>query len=265
MQDDYSFFKTAILRQTGIDLSAYKERQMKRRLETLYKQHHFYSFRSFFQRGLQNDPALWQAFFDKMTINVSEFYRNKKRWERFEFDILPQLLETRGKLQLWSAACSSGEEAYTAAMITSKYRALTDVSILATDIDREALQRAKAGRYQEKSVREVVPAERKRCFDEEGNHYRVKPMFRDTIRFKRHNLLADPYPREQDLIICRNALIYFTNAAKEQIYHRLNQSLKSGGFLFVGSTEQLFSPETYGFEHVGNFFYRKRHSSSRLW
>ncbi|QQK79864.1 protein-glutamate O-methyltransferase CheR [Salicibibacter cibi] len=258
MEEDYNYFKSAVLERTGIDLALYKERQMKRRLESLYKRHRFSSFRVFFHEGMLNDPALLQAFLDKMTINVSEFYRNKSRWDFFEEVILAELLKTRQQLKFWSAACSSGEEAYTAAIIANKHRGLSGVSIKATDIDAEALKKADAGFYKETSLREVPTEEMRRAFDQEANGYRIKPMFKEAVRFQNHNLLADPYPCGNDLIICRNILIYFTTPAKDQILRGFNDALKDGGFLFVGNTEQIFSPETYGFEHVGNFFYRKR-------
>ncbi|AXF54886.1 CheR family methyltransferase [Salicibibacter kimchii] len=258
MKKDYSYFKSAVLERTGIDLSLYKERQMKRRLESLYKRHHFHSFRAFFHEGMLNDPVLLQAFLDKMTINVSEFYRNKSRWDFFEEVILAELKKKQQKLRFWSAACSSGEEAYTAAIIASKHRDLSDVSIVATDIDMEALKKAEAGFYQEPSVREVPKKEKQRAFEQEANGYRIQSRFKETVRFQKHNLLADPYPRGNDLIICRNILIYFTGPAKDQIISGFNDALRIGGFLFVGNTEQIFSPETYGLEHVGNFFYRKR-------
>ncbi|QQK76014.1 protein-glutamate O-methyltransferase CheR [Salicibibacter cibarius] len=258
MEEDYKYFKSAVLERTGIDLTLYKERQMKRRLESLYQRHRFLSFRAFFHEGMLKDPVLLQAFLDKMTINVSEFYRNKSRWDFFEEVVLPELLETRQKLKLWSAACSSGEEAYTVAIIASKHRDLSDVSIVATDIDAEALKKADVGFYKEISIREVPTEEMRYAFDLEADGYRIKSVFKEAIRFQNHNLLADPYPRGNDLIICRNILIYFTATAKDQIFRGFNDALKIGGFLFVGSTEQIFSPETYGFEHVGNFFYRKR-------
>ncbi|WP_405127443.1 CheR family methyltransferase [Salicibibacter halophilus] len=260
MEEDYRYFKAAILERTGIDLSLYKERQMKRRLESLYKRHRFRSFRAFFHEGVLNDPALLQAFLDKMTINVSEFYRNKKRWDFFEEVILAELLQKREKLKFWSAACSSGEEAYTAAIITDKHLDLANVSIVATDIDTKALKKADAGFYKEVAVRDMPNEEKQRVFVQEANGYRIKPMFKEAVRFQRCNLLTDLYPRGNDLIICRNTLIYFTGKAKEGILHGFNRALKNGGFLFVGNTEQIFSPETYGFEQAGDFFYRKRNA-----
>ena len=107
---------------TGIDLSLYKEGQMKRRLTSLYEKRGYKSFQEYYQ-AIKNSHEVLIEFLDRMTINVSEFYRNYKRWEVLETKILPSLLSSTRKLKIWSAACSTGEEPYTIAMVLIKVHA----------------------------------------------------------------------------------------------------------------------------------------------
>lgn len=253
---DYGTFIQGIKRLTGIDLSLYKEAQMKRRLTSLYEKKGFRNFTEFLD-GVEKDRDLMNEFLDRMTINVSEFYRNRKRWEILQNKISPQLLEDNKRLKIWSAACSTGEEPYTIAMVLSNFLPLSQIRILATDLDVNCLQKAKIGVYPERSLHEVPSEMKEKYFTKEGSFYRVKDAIKQTVNFKKHNLLNDPYDSNFDLIVCRNVLIYFTEEAKEQIYKDFSKALRPGGILFVGSTEQIFQPARYGFEVVDTFFYRK--------
>lgn len=254
--NDYEQFIANIKRKTGIDLSQYKEAQMKRRLTSLYEKKGCQSFAEYFHL-LNEDMNLLNEFLDRMTINVSEFYRNPGRWKVLEKRILPRLLASNKKLKVWSAGCSTGEEPYTVAMMLSRYIPLTGLSILATDLDENALQKAKRGVYSERSVAEVPTLERQRFFTKEGEFYTVNEKLKRTITFKKLDLLAEPFDTNVDLIICRNVMIYFTEEAKDTLYQKFNAALKPGGVLFVGSTEQIFNPKQYGFETEDTFFYRK--------
>ena len=253
--DNYSFFVDKWKKMTGVDLALYKEAQMKRRLTSLYEKKGYGDFREF-ALALEKNEALLQETLDRMTINVSEFYRNYKRWEVLEKTILP-LLKPAKTLKVWSAACSTGEEPYTLSMILSRQKGLTDYQIIATDIDDKVLQKAKEGVYQERSLQEVPKEMKELYFTQDGNRFKVKDEIRKNIRFQKHNLLADPYEKDFDIIVCRNVLIYFTEEAKEKIYHKFSGSLKNNGVLFVGSTEQIFNPEKYGFQSTDTFFYQK--------
>lgn len=192
-----------------------------------------------------------------MTINVSEFFRNYKRWEVLESKILPQILKNNKHPKIWSAACSTGEEAYTIAMIVSFLMPYTDLRILATDIDENVLVRAKTGIYSEKSINEVPKKLKQRYFNKQGDYYFISNEIKRMVSFKKHNLLGDPYDGPYDLIICRNVLIYFTEEAKNQLYQKFSSALKQNGILFVGNTEQIFNPGLYHFKTEETFFYQK--------
>ncbi|GLB57992.1 CheR family methyltransferase [Cytobacillus sp. NCCP-133] len=256
MAQDYHEFIINIKRNTGIDLSLYKEAQMKRRLISLYEKKGFKSFGEFYH-AMNSDKELLNEFLDRMTINVSEFYRNAKRWEVLENGILPALLNQNRSLKIWSAACSTGEEPYTIAMNLSKFLPLSQIKVFATDIDENALARAKMGIYPERSLNEVPEEMKQKFFSRDGNVFKISENLKKTVVFKRHNLLADNFLGPYDLILCRNVLIYFTEEAKDGLYQKFSGALKKGGIFFVGSTEQIFNPGRYQLESAETFFYRK--------
>ena len=257
MLPEYEDFTLKIKKLTGIDLSLYKEGQMKRRLISLYEKRGYRSFRDYYQAIVSSHEIL-NEFLDRMTINVSEFYRNYKRWEVLESKILPGLLSSSRKLKVWSAACSTGEEPYTIAMILSKFMPLSQINILATDIDENVIARAKLGIYPERSLAEVPNDMKKKYFTQEQNgFYKVADEIKRTVTFKKHNLLAESFDSGFDLIVCRNVLIYFTEEAKVILYNKFSQALKKNGVFFVGSTEQIFNPIKYNLETIDTFFYKR--------
>ncbi|PRO66812.1 CheR family methyltransferase [Alkalicoccus urumqiensis] len=254
--DDYQEFINQVYKKTGINLSLYKEAQMKRRLTSLRDKRGFSSFRDYFH-AMQQNQEMFEEFLQRMTINVSEFFRNKGRWDVLDSRILPALKAERGRLSVWSAACSTGEEPYSLSILLRKHMRPDQFSILATDLDQSILDKAGHGFYAEKALKEVTEKEKEQYFIKEEMGLRISGEIKKSIQFKRHNLLADAYPSSMDLILCRNVMIYFTEEAKKEIYHRFAASLKPGGILFVGSTEQIFSPEQYGLIPEDTFFYKK--------
>lgn len=254
--DDYLIFVKKIYEKTGIDLALYKEAQMKRRLTSLFQKRGFCSFQDFYRALIENEELLAE-FLDRMTINVSEFYRNRKRWEILERMILPDLIKDK-KIKLWSAACSTGEEPYTLAMMLLKYLKPSSIQLLATDIDKNAIARAKIGIYPERSLQEMPSEMKVDYFIKKSELYHILPEIKKMPVFKQQNLLSAHFDKEFDLIVCRNVLIYFTEQAKEILYQKFSDSLKKGGILFVGSTEQIFHPEKYGLHSVDTFFYQKK-------
>ncbi|KGA99144.1 chemotaxis protein CheR [Alkalihalobacillus alcalophilus ATCC 27647 = CGMCC 1.3604] len=256
MDQDYHDFIINIHNVTGINLSLYKETQMKRRLTTLRNKHGFVTFSDFFI-AIKERPVLFDEFLERMTINVSEFYRNPNRWNVLQRKILPRLVKETNSLKVWSAACSSGEEPYTLALMLSDFVRLREKMILATDIDEQIMERAKNGFYLERSVQQVPEQKLKTYFQREALGYRINDEVKKSIAFKKQNLLADRFETGFDLIVCRNVMIYFTEEAKHELYQKFSQALRPGGILFVGSTEQIFQAKQYQLEADETFFYRK--------
>ncbi|CAH1197206.1 Chemotaxis protein methyltransferase [Paenibacillus allorhizoplanae] len=258
MEDqDFLLFIKKIKEHTSIDLALYKEAQMKRRLTTLRMKRGYNTFISFFE-AMMKDKELFYEFLDRMTINVSEFWRNPNRWELVEQKFIPEMLKRNRRLKIWSAACSTGEEPYTLAMILAEQGALAETSLHATDIDDGALEKARKGMYLDRSVRDVPANYVKKYFKQDGLMFHVSDELKKSVRFQKQNLLVDTFDSGYDLIVCRNVIIYFTEEAKHVLYQKFAKALKPGGLLFVGSTEQIFSPGQYELEAAETFFYRKK-------
>ncbi|SHH49878.1 CheR family methyltransferase [Tepidibacter thalassicus] len=252
----YEVFKEKIYKKTGINLSLYKEKQMRRRLESLAGRNGFSNFEDYFN-AIDKNKKLFDEFINYMTINVSEFYRNPEQWKVLESNIIPNLMKKSNNLKVWSAACSTGEEPYSLVMLLSKFMPINKINIIATDLDKEAMNKAKTGIYSEKSLKNLPKDFINKFFNKVGNSYSIKDEIKNRVTFKQHNLLKDSFFDNCDLIVCRNVMIYFTEEAKAEIYSKFSKSLKKEGILFVGSTEQIIMPNKYNLKPVRTFFYGK--------
>ena len=257
MAYDYEYFKKAVLDLTKIDLDAYKEKQMKRRIDTLIAKNKITGYDNYVA-ALKKDNRLFEEFVNYLTINVSEFYRNPEQWQIMDREIIPDLIKRFGKyLKIWSAACSTGDEPYSLVMALSRHLPLNQIKIYATDLDKQVIAKAKTGLYVEKSIASVPDDFKKKYFTKVGPSYQISNEIKSRVEFKEHNLLKDTYPTDYHLIVCRNVLIYFTEEAKDEVFRKFQKSLKSGGFLFIGSTEQIINHREIGFERRNSFFYEK--------
>lgn len=258
MAYDYENFKQDIYKLTNINLTMYKEKQMKRRIESLMTRKGFHDFQSYY-RAMKADEKLLRGFVSYLTINVSEFYRNPNQWELFENKVIPYLTRQYGKrLNIWSAACSTGDEPYTIAMILAKYVPLNQIHIVATDIDEDVLAYAKEGYYATRSLERLPREFLKKHFTPKEKGYQINDDLKRCVEFRKHNLLEDKYPSGMHLIVCRNVVIYFTDEAKNQVYLGFHKTLEKNGLLFIGNTEQIMNAGGIGFSSVDSFFYQKR-------
>ncbi len=258
MLGTYEAFKQSIYDMTKIDLNSYKERQMKRRIEALIAKHNINSYNDYVSK-LKTDKAVYEEFINYITINVSEFFRNPEQWLLLEKDVFPYLMERFGKdLKIWSAACSTGDEPYSLVMLLSKFLPLNRIKILATDIDKQVMDKARAGLYHEKSLKGLPEDLLKKYFNKINDRtYQISDAIKACVEFKQHDLLRDQYPSNCDLIVCRNVLIYFTDEAKNKIYLDFHKALKKDALLFVGSTEQIIQAQQIGYNNFKSFFYKK--------
>ncbi len=257
MFDKYEEFKADVLKLTKIDLNYYKEKQMRRRIDTLANKNGAKSYEEYIQM-IKSDKEKFEQFVNFLTINVSEFYRNPDQWKLMDQQVIPKLIkEQRKPIKIWSAACSTGDEPYSLAMAFSKHVPLSDIKILATDIDKQVIEHAKVGLYSEKSIAGVPADLKKKYFTQIGNSYQISDDIKKCVTFKEHNLLKDVYPKDYDLILCRNVVIYFTDEAKDMIYKNFYGSLKSKGVLFIGSTEQISNYKDLGFNRMSSFYFEK--------
>lgn len=257
MLNNYEWFKTEILKITRIDLNMYKEKQMRRRIDTLIAKNKVNSYEDYVAL-IKKDKELFEQFINFLTINVSEFYRNPEQWKLMDETVIPKILENNKRhIKIWSAACSTGDEPYSLAMAFSKYVPLSSIKILATDIDKQVLEHARVGLYNAKSIVGVPADMKKKYFTQVGASYQISDQLKKCVEFKEHNLLKDVYPTDFDLILCRNVVIYFTDEAKDKIYEQFHHSLKKKGVLFIGSTEQISNYKDLGFKRLSSFYFEK--------
>ncbi|HDQ93572.1 MAG TPA: protein-glutamate O-methyltransferase CheR, partial [Synergistetes bacterium] len=234
----YDRFKKDLARLTGIDLDIYKY-QIHRRVHTLMNNWGITDYGEFF-RAISGDEAKLGNFLNYITINVTEFFRNPARWDSLREDVFPELRRMySGSLNFLSAGCSTGEEPYSLAMA-----ALSEgipCGILALDLDDGALRRAEEGIYREKQIASIPDSLREIGFAGEGDGmFRIRPELKKMVTFKKANLLEQELPKGQHLIFCRNVVIYFSATTKTMLYEKFYRSLADGGFLVVGTTEQIF-------------------------
>lgn len=255
-QKEWLAFRAALARAIGVPLDQYKEPQMKRRLANIMTRRKIEGWPAF-TRALANAELLNDVR-DTLTINVSEFYRQSDRFLDLQARFLPELMKQRRALKIWSAGCSIGCEPYTLSMILNELDPRGNHQIIATDVDLPILNRARGGDgYLPTEVRSVPKEILRKYFVFDGKSYTVTDDVKRRITFKRHDLLKEAYPTGLDLILCRNVVIYFNDEAKSQIYRGFAESLRPGGYLFVGGSEMIMGSTEIGFRAASTSIYRR--------
>ena len=255
-RDDYSDFCEGVRRLTAIDLAQYKRPQMERRIRSFVDRRGIGGLPEYLS-ALAADRDALEQFLDRMTINVSQLWRNPDQWARLGQAILPELTRT-GTIRAWSAGSSYGAEAYTLAAVCRRVAPGCKVEIRGTDIDARMVARARESRFSADDARTAPADELERAFDRDGDGWRAKPELRMMVRFATGDLLRDPVPQGSfDLILCRNVVIYFTEAVRDALHERLASALRPGGYLMVGSSERVSTPQAFGLATSHPFIYRR--------
>ena len=253
---DLSYFEQWVLKEYGLNLSAYKSNQLHRRILSLMSRVGVSNVEEYIKL-LKSSPDQKQKFLDFITINVTEFFRNPEIFDELKEKIQKELLPRNANLNIWSAACSVGAEPYSISMILDSIGGNGRHKILATDIDSTILQKAKDGIYAASEVKNVKKEQLDKYFIVSGDKYTLKQEVKNIVTLKKHDLIMDSYPKNFDLIVCRNVVIYFNQDVKDSIYKKFSDSLKKDGLLFVGATESIYNYREYGFEKVSTFIYKK--------
>lgn len=255
---DYIQFKESFYKKTGLNLDSYKDKQMERRIRQLMIRQEKLNFRVFYEY-LAETPSAMEYFFNYLTINTSEFFRDEKVYARLKEEIFPELLSNHTNvLTIWSAGCSIGAEPYTVAIIFDELRALHRVRVIGTDLDDKALLSAKNGSYKKKYLGKTPPETVNRYFRIEEDDYFIMPEIHNSVTFRRHNLLVDAPVSGCSMIFCRNVFIYFKAETQDFLLGRFSSVLKAGGFLVIGSAEYISCPEKYGLKKRYNTIYEKK-------
>ena len=240
-----------LLGNTGHDFRHYKRATVLRRIERRLQVRGVHTLPEY-RDLLEADPAEHKALLDDMLIGVTNFFRDREAFDALERDIIPELFKDRGpgdEVRAWVAACSTGEEAYSMAMLMADQAALSEqpplFQVFASDIDDSAIHAGRAGVYPAAIITDVTPARLRQYFNKEDDRYRIRKSLRDRILFASHNLLRDPPFSRLDLISCRNLLIYLNRDVQVRVLQMFHFALKPGGYLFLGSSESAESVAEY--------------------
>ena len=232
---------------TGHDFSLYKKNTIYRRLERRMGLHQIHRIAGYV-RYLQDNPQEADLLFKELLIGVTSFFRDPACWEHLQLEAIPVLLASRpqgGALRAWSAGCSTGEEAYSLAIAFKEALEQAppgrsfNVQIFATDLDRDAIDKARQGLYPAGIAADLSPERLSRFFVREEAGYRVSKEIREMVTFAVQNIIMDPPFTKLDVLICRNLLIYLTAELQKKLLPLFHYSLNPGGVLFLGSAETV--------------------------
>lgn len=229
----------------SFDFTRYKRPSLVRRVRHRMHEIEVSTFEDY-QDVLQLEPDEFTALFNTILINVTSFFRDPEAWEHLGTEILPTLLSTTdgGPVRVWSAGCSSGQEAYSMAMLLhetmgSSFR--ERVKIYATDVDEEALEHARHASYGERELAGLPEAYRERYFDAVGGRFVFTPDLRRSVIFGRNDLTRDAPISRIDVLLCRNTLMYLNAETQARVVNRLAFALRPEGVLFLGKAEMLLN------------------------
>jgi two-component system CheB/CheR fusion protein len=243
---------------TGHDFKHYKRATVLRRIERRLQVTAQPDLGAYYDY-LQAHPEETKALLGDMLIGVTNFFRDREAFEALERNVIPDLVKSlqdtlphRDEIRIWSAGCSTGEEAYSLAILLTEQMTLESspakLQVFASDIDDRAISFGRNGVYPEAIITDVPPPRMRQYFTLENQHYRVRKEIREKVLFAKHSLLLDPPFSQIDLIVCRNLLIYLDRGVQRDIMQIFHFALRPGGYLFLGSSESadscldLFTP-----------------------
>lgn len=249
---------TKILRLThehiAVDFTGYKYTTVSRRIARRMSLLNFSKMNEYYKYLMKN-PAEAGFLGKEILIGVTRFFRDEEAFEQLKVQVIPQLIQQNAEsktIRIWVTACSTGEEAFTIAILLKDYlrknKLQYDVSIFATDLDKEAIRLAGNRVFPESITAEIPPEYFNLYFTPHRNGYSIVKEVREMIVFSSHNLIQDPPFNKIDLISCRNLLIYLNEPLQQQIFNLFQYSLKTNGYLFLGSSETLGEAQDYFME-----------------
>jgi two-component system CheB/CheR fusion protein len=257
-----------LLKKTGVDFSHYKMPTIKRRLSHKILHSGAKTINEYLKLLLKNNKEV-ELLYKNLLINVTSFFRDPEAFRYLKTTLLPKLLKSKTfdeTIRIWIPACSTGEEAYTVAMLITELQdsrtKKIPVQIFATDLSDGAIREARIGEYSESVVKPISKKLLERFFIKTGGNYRIVKELREMCVFAPHNILHDPPFSRMDFISCCNLLIYFDSAAQKKVLTTLHFSLKEGGHLMLGKSETTGTPSQL-FARIDNKF--KIYSRKKIW
>lgn len=259
---EFSDMVTYVKSNYGINLMN-KRQLIESRMYSVLTEKELDSFSDYFKLLRKNDAKEITVLLNKLTTNHTFFMREPAHFEFLKTVILPQIVKKNSnkELRIWSAGCSSGEEAYSTIMVIREFLGLQsgqwDFQILATDISANAMEKAQNATYHEDSLKNLDPSWIRKYFVSQGGTYQLKPEIRKEVLFKHFNLMDPiPYHKRFDLIFCRNVMIYFDQITKNNLVNKFYDAIKPGGYLFIGHSETIQRDQS-PFKYIQPSVYQK--------
>jgi len=226
----------------GNDFTSYRRQTLNRRLIKRMNLNKIDSIHDY-KILLESSPEEQSLLTNEFLINVTEFFRDTQHFKVLEKSVIPAICRNdhRGEIKAWSIACSTGEEAYSVAILITEFLETNNIAksfkVFATDIDEEALDIASKGIYNERIISDIKPEFLSKYFKRKNNTYVVQPSLRKNIIFSLHNIMSNPPFSKMDLISCRNMLIYLEPEAQKRVFRNMAYALNVNGYLFLGASE----------------------------
>ncbi|WP_035276311.1 CheR family methyltransferase [Desulforegula conservatrix] len=270
---DFNQFRNLVYEKCGINLGEGKKDLVRARLSKRLRKLGLESFRDYYKMVTEDSSGQeLVCLMDAISTNLTSFFREKKHFDFLTDKILPDFMKkgkgrSSSEFRVWSAGCSSGEEPYSISISLNDFAEKAGAlpyRILATDISTKVLDKAASGIYDFERVKNLNPILRNKCFlkghTSMDGQVKVKPFIREPVTFKRLNLMDSfPFRDHFDLIFCRNVMIYFDKKTQEQLVKKYHDSLRPGGYLFIGHSESLMGI-SHSFSYVQPTIYLKSNS-----
>ena len=246
---DFEQYRALIYNESGIHFTPTNRSILESRLKERLREKNIDSVKPYFAT-ISKDQGELKSFLDSITTNLTRFFRNQAHFDAMEHHVIPELLNIKkaggnNVIKIWSAGCSTGEEPYTIAMLMSEILPPAwKFEIVASDLSLKCLMTAKEGFYAENRIEGIPDAYLKKYFEKVAGGYKARPEITSKIRFDYHNLKNDSGLKNQDIVFCRNVIIYFDEAAQTAVINRFWDAMASKSFLFIGHSESLFGMDT---------------------
>ena len=228
------------------DFTNYAMSSFKRRIQRILDLFKISSVDALIKK-VSDDPVFFEEFLVEITVNVTEMFRDPSFWRVLRDDIIPAILLNHDKIRIWHAGCSSGEEVFSMAILLKEMGVLQNAQLIATDLDKEILKKAKGGRYSMKNmelneknyIRYQGISSLKDYYTEQKGIAVMDPALVDNVSWREHDLVKGEVFNKFDLILCRNVMIYFNQTLQNEVLKKFHESLFKFGYLIIGSKESL--------------------------
>ncbi len=255
---DYGTFKDNFFKKTGLDLDAYKDQQMERRIRHMMEREKCDGFYDFYL-NLSANMELMHRFMYYITIKTSGFFRDIAVYDKVRGDVLPVLKKRFNPIRVWSAGCANGEEPYTISILLEELGMSSGSQILAGDFDEKALINAREGVYKGRQLDKVPADLLKKCFQRKEDSYAILAKYKKNVIFEKENLLELEAGGKDvmHLVLCRNVFIYFKSDVQKRIIGYISRILAVGGFFVIGCAEYINDPASFGLKRLYPAIYLK--------